>query len=412
MASQTPHEIVIVGGNFGGVNLAHYLLQNTLPALKKAHPSFVYHLTLVSPNTHFFFKIASPRAIVNPTQASDEKIFRSLAEAFQQYPRDEFEHVQGKAVGLDVESKTINVQKGEARQDLKYDALIVAVGTASASPLWTLHDNHEKSKAAIKALHASLSSASTVLVAGAGPVGIETAAEIASAHPKVKVTVAASGAQLLPHQKPSIGKKAKTILENMGVAVKLSAALEDATISDTGASSIKLSDGSTETPDVFINATGPRSINTSWLPQLWLDSNKRILTRDAFFRVKGDGTDNVYAIGDVVSGSNNTALEVDAMTLTVASSIGVDVNKSLGGSTASPPSFLGSLNPFASSSPLAQKEYSPMKDTILVTLGPGGGVAQIMGVPAPSFMVKKAKAQNFLLELIEPLISGGKWKGK
>jgi len=144
MSSQTSHEIVIVGGNFGGVNVAHYLLRNTLPALKKAQANFTYHVILVTPNTHFFFKVASPRAIVNQTQASHDKIFKSLAAPFEQYEPGVFTLIQGKATAVKESEKIVVVQTGDATKHIKYDSLIIASGTTSASPIWTLHDDHEK----------------------------------------------------------------------------------------------------------------------------------------------------------------------------------------------------------------------------------------------------------------------------
>ncbi|KAF2635252.1 FAD/NAD(P)-binding domain-containing protein [Massarina eburnea CBS 473.64] len=412
MASQPHHEIVIVGGNFSGVNLAHYLLRITFPALKKAYPSLTYHITLVSPNTHFFFKIASPRAIVDPVQASNEKIFKSLADAFKQYKDGLFYHVKGRAIAVKATEKNVVVQTDESNLDIAYDSLVIASGTTSTSPLWTLHDDHERSASAIKVLHKALPKATTVLIAGAGPVGVEVAGEIASTLPLANVTLLSSGGRLLPSLKPSIGAKAQKVLESLGVTIKLNTRLENET-ADRGVDPILLSDGSAETPDVFINATGPRIINTSWLPQSWLDGKEHVSTRDAYFRVRGDGADNVYAIGDVVSGSKKTAIEVDAMTVTVASSIGVDISKIFGGSPVpSSQGLLSFLNPFTSTSPLGQKGYSPMKDTIIIPMGPNAGVGQVMGFPALSFMVKKAKGDNYLMELIEPFVSGEKWKGK
>jgi len=404
MSSQTPHEIVIVGGNFGGVNVAHYLLRNTLPALKKAQENFTYHVTLVTPNTHFFFKVASPRAIVNQTQASHDKIFKSLAAAFEQYEHGVFTLVQGKATTVKEPEKSVVVQNGDATKDVKYDSLIIASGTTSASPIWTLHDDHKKSEAAITALYDSLATATNVLIAGAGPVGVETAGEIAVAHPTTKITLLAPSTSLLPSLPPAMGTKAQKALEKLGVNIRPNTRLE----TDTNGV-VKLSDGSTESPDVFIDATGPRIINTSWLPETWLDGTSHVATRDTYFRVSN--ASDVYVIGDVVSGSHKTAIELDAMTPTVASSVGVDIARGLG-ITEPQPGFLGALNPFAAASPLSQKEYKPMKDTIVIPVGPEGGVGQVMGFTMPSFVVKKGKAENFLMELIEPSVSGEKWKGK
>jgi apoptosis-inducing factor 2 len=89
--------------------------------------------------------------------------------------------------------------------------------------------------------------------------------------------------------------------------------------------------GSSETPDVFINATGPRVINTQWLPRTWLDVEKRVLMRDSYFPVKYDGTnENIYATGVVVSVTNKTAIKLGAMVPTVASSTAIDILRDLG----------------------------------------------------------------------------------
>ncbi|KAF2678004.1 hypothetical protein K458DRAFT_395305 [Lentithecium fluviatile CBS 122367] len=98
------------------------------------------------------------------------------------------------------------------------------------------------------------------------------------------------------------------------------------------------------------------------------------------------------------------------MVPTVASSIAIDIHKGLGDDvSAGSDGLLGWLNPFAKPTRLVQKEYSPMKGTIAIPVGPGGGVGQVFGWGMPSFMVKKAKAESFLLELVEPLVTGRKW---
>ncbi|RAL62799.1 hypothetical protein DID88_004641 [Monilinia fructigena] len=81
-SNSNSHEVVILGGNFGGVNAVHHLLRQTLPQLHQLDQSKSYHVTLVTPNTSFFFKIASPRALINPSLIPQEKVFRPLSEAF------------------------------------------------------------------------------------------------------------------------------------------------------------------------------------------------------------------------------------------------------------------------------------------------------------------------------------------
>jgi NADH dehydrogenase FAD-containing subunit len=99
-------------------------------------------------------------------------------------------HVQSKAIGLDTESRCVYAGKLESEhKTIKHDSLVIASGTTLSSPLWTINDSHEVSRTAIRALHKELPNASMVLIAGAGPVGVETDGEIASAYPKAKITL-------------------------------------------------------------------------------------------------------------------------------------------------------------------------------------------------------------------------------
>ncbi len=202
MASEQTHQVVVVGGNFGGVHIAHYLLRKVFPALKKALPQTTFTVTMISPNTHFFFKIASPRALLKPGAIAEDKLFRPIAENFKQYDASTFTHLEGKAVGLDPQARTVSVEmnSGSEQRTVKYDSLVIASGTTSTSPLWTLHGSHETTRAALEAMHAALPKASTVLVVGGGAVGVETAAEIADEFPNIKVTLATATDHLLAGQ--------------------------------------------------------------------------------------------------------------------------------------------------------------------------------------------------------------------
>ena len=412
MASSQTHQVVIVGANFSGVNVAHYLLRQTFPALQKLLPNTSYRVTLISPNTHFFFKIAAPRALLNPDAIPEDKYFRSIQDAFKQYDASIFSFVHGKAVGLDPQDRSVSVQMSSESQErtFKYDSLVIASGTLTTSPLWTLHGSHETSRAALKAMHDALPKASSVLIVGAGPVGVETAGEITSTYPKAKVTLATSSDRVLPSQPPNLSAKAKQCLEQLGVTVKINARLEDPSV-DENVRPVKLSDGSSETPDVFINATGPSKMNTEWLPTEWLDGDRRVATRDTWFRVKGEAASvqGVYVVGDLVSGSRKTAIENDAMIPVVGSSICVDILKAGGQKPASGGGYLSRLNPLAKAPVTQQADYKPMKDTIFVPVGPNGGVGQVFGWSVPSLMVKKGKAERFLVELVEPQVTGSKW---
>ncbi|CAI6333694.1 unnamed protein product [Periconia digitata] len=419
--TEATHEIVVVGGNLAGVQISHYLLRKTIPALQATdkHQTTAYHLTLISPNTHLFYKIAAPRALINPTLIPTEKIFKPLTPAFQQYG-ESFEYLQGEAVDLDITHREVVARMYTARggeRRVKYDSLVIATGASTTSPLWSFHGGHGESVNAFRTLYRQLPEAESIVIAGGGPVGVETAGEIASAYPDAKVTlVGGEAGYLLPREKVAMGLKAEDMLEDLGVDVKLGVKLSDANASSI-TRPIPLSDGTFLSPSVFINATGPRIYNTSWLPPAWLDDSGQVLVRDAYFRVQTTSTSisakNVYVIGDAAAGYKRTAMELDAMVPTVASSIAIDIMverklaSQMRGSSLN--GLMGLVKPFKKPYVGEQIDFKPARDTMMVSIGPKGGVGVRLGWGVPSWMVKKEKAERFCLELVDPLVDGTKF---
>ncbi|CAD6443490.1 1fc6dfa0-e0d6-4a38-b66d-f0ab69245977-CDS [Sclerotinia trifoliorum] len=420
-SNPSPHEIVILGGNFAGVNAVHHLLRQTLPQLQRLDQSKSYHITLVTPNTSFFFKIASPRALINSTLIPQEKIFRPLSEAFSQYDASQFELIQGTASALDPAKRSVTVSIDETgdTQQIHYDSLIISTGTTSKSPLWGLHGNESITKKALESLNTTLPNAKTVLIAGGGPVGVETAGEIASNYPNCKVTLLSGANRLLPRIKEATSVRAQDYLENMRVEVihNVRVASTNPAQPDASPATLELSDGSSREVDIYIDATGG-SANSQFLPKTWLDETGRVITRDAYFRVKGAGSDDVkgiYALGDIVAGSSNLAMEVDPMITTLSSSLAVDISGDLDIKKPAAPAsgylasllkmFLGGSDGYP-----VQQEFKPLKETIFVPIGSAGGVGQLMGWRVPSLLVKIGKGKSYFVELIGPIMSGEKWK--
>lgn len=177
------HNILILGANFGGIGAAHYLLKHTIPTLESNDKSTKYKVILVSPSTHFFWKIGAPRTLVSPDLIPISKAFAPIQDAFKDYPSDRFELVLGSATGLDEGRKNVTIKPlaPSSATLLSYSTLIIATGTTSTSPLWTLHGSHENSIAAFKTLHQSLPDALTIFIAGGGPAGAETAGRFSTA---------------------------------------------------------------------------------------------------------------------------------------------------------------------------------------------------------------------------------------
>lgn len=171
------HDIVIVGANIAGIGTAHYLLRHTVPALESRNKSTTYRVILISPSTHFFWKISAPRTLINDKLVPVDKTFVPIADGFKDYSAEKFTLVLGTATALNENRKTITIDplSPSTTTSVSYSTVIIATGTTSDSPLWTLHGSHEESIAAFKQMHKSLPEASTILIAGGGPAGTETA---------------------------------------------------------------------------------------------------------------------------------------------------------------------------------------------------------------------------------------------
>jgi len=401
------HDIVVVGANIAGILAAHYLLKHTIPALQDANKSVTYKLTLISPSTHFFWKIGAPHALINSELIPFSKIFKPIGDGFKQYPKDKFTLVIGSAVGVDQSQKTVTVQTADSgTKTVSYSALVIATGTTSASPLWTLHGSHETTISSMKELHAALPNASTILISGGGPTGVETAGqypprsfrlnsyplttalgEIATVFPKADTTILSGTHSLLHRLKPAIGEAAESTLKRMNVKTINNAKVTAATPSaDNRKTTVQLSDNTSRTVDVYIDATGGRP-NTSFLPSAWLNERGYVLTDPKSLRLLTAA--NVYAVGDVASYSAGSAIDAMEPIRPLCSSILADL---------SPDGKAVKQTPYNKSEKMTQ----------LVPIGPKGGVGMLFGWRVPSLMVWGVKSRTFFVELVEPLVSGAR----
>jgi NADH dehydrogenase FAD-containing subunit len=166
--------IVILGGSYAGISIAHRILKHTpKDGLEK--------VTMISPNTDIYWNMATPRAAAGVY--GDEKIFRPIAPGFEQYG-DRFEFVVGSAESLDVVAKTVKLADG---QKLHYDILVLATGSRTKAPtVFKGVGSTEDVKEALRLFKEEVKSAQTILISGGGPTGIEFSAEVAYAYGAAK----------------------------------------------------------------------------------------------------------------------------------------------------------------------------------------------------------------------------------
>lgn len=285
--------ILILGGSFAGISAAHYALKHTIPQLPKKE-DVTYNVTLVNPSKDLFWRFAAPRAIVSKQMMPGDQIFYPIEPAFT-YAFPKFKFVQGTATRIDTAGQSVSVETVDGeQQSIPYAALIIATGFSTPSPLFTQATDRAALEALYDAFQEGLKTAKTVIIGGGGPVGVETAGEVAEIlngrpgfmgaapkNPKAQVTLVCADKKMLPVLREPIGKTAEGFLQKLGCSVMYNTCVVSTTKAseEAGAKTqVELSTGETLEADIYIDATGIKP-NTSFLPKEWLDNRKGGLQR-------------------------------------------------------------------------------------------------------------------------------------
>ena len=400
-------DIVILGGSYGGVSTAHYLLKHTIPHLLD------HKVILVSPSTQVICRPACPRAMISDELLPQDKLFVNISAVFEQYSKDQFRFVHGAATILDhsSHSTTISLHDGTA-EVLRFHTLVIATGASTPSPLLGLNRDETHLRESWKSFRQALPPVKSIVIAGGGPAGVETAGELGeylNGHagwfssklidPKVNITVVTSGSQILPILRPSIAKKAEALLAQVGVTVIKNARVQSVSPEDAGTSStlrsaatVTLDNGTTLEAGLYIPATGTRP-NTSFIDPALLKPDGRVDTNPATLRVDKAG-ERIYAIGDAASYARPAVhLILDAIPVLCA-----NIKKDL---------LHAADNKKVTSEDRTFKEDT--RETHMVPIGKSKGVGAAMGYQMPSFFVWLIKGRDYWLWTTGNLWSGKQW---
>ena len=283
--------IVVLGASFGGLGVAHYLAKHVLPQLAKSQDT-KYVLHLVDPSSRFWWHIAAPRQIVSLDQLTIESSFVPIMDGFKQYGnlRDSIIFHHGSATAMNKDSRTVTISLHEGgSESLDYYALIIATGIRSPTALTTFQGDYTVSEKALKDMNTKLTTAKDVIISGGGPVGVETAGEIAThLKGKAKVTLYSGSSKILPIFKESRAAKAQTMLEKAGVTVIHNVKVTGSQQGADGRTGILLDNGKSVHADVFIPAHGVKP-NTDFVPAELKASNDYVQTDPSTLRVDAAG---------------------------------------------------------------------------------------------------------------------------
>ncbi|KAL9084817.1 MAG: hypothetical protein Q9165_007885 [Trypethelium subeluteriae] len=399
--------VVVLGASFAGCAVAHHFLERVLPTLGTTANAPKYRLVLVSPSTHIYWNIGAPRVLVSQELISYEDAFLPIEPGFERYGREKFTFIQAAATSLDTEKQLITLtftgkaaeenaaasrratliagqrdsqgpqsptspqhyhksraasSAGEARgnQTIPYHALVLATGSHTFSPLFTLQGPHEKTQAALDTVHRRVPTAAKIVIAGGGPTAVETAGQLATffrsktaftasglsrrawktLNRKRHITLISGTAGLLASVDGALGSTAEQQLLDLGVRILHNTRVTSASTNDGSdayhppknasvRTTVTLDNGTTLAGiDLYIPCTGVHP-NTSYLPSVfqspagYANTDTTPLTLRLVPRLPSPSdsappssssppprADRVYAVGDCASYSANYVPDV------------------------------------------------------------------------------------------------------
>lgn len=300
--------VVVLGASMAGLPLAHYLSK---------HLPEKYSVTLVNPSKTFYWNLASPRALVDPSRMGKkaDDLFLPFLPAFEKYPPGRFTFIHGSATATDPKAHTVTVRSADGNDVVvTYEQLVIATGASGAAKgvEWGFKPVRAgNTEEVVAAARAQVAAAHKIVVSGGGATGVELAGEIADRYNGQKQVVLVTAGEDVLDQIPrkDIRAAANKLLKRLGVEVITGAKVVEETKGASSGVELALSDGQRVTADLHIAAWG-LSPNTSYLPNEMLDGSGWVVT-DEYMRAKGH--QDIWAIGDVTHWGNRKLTTIEAM---------------------------------------------------------------------------------------------------
>ncbi|KAB1947557.1 oxidoreductase [Micromonospora sp. ALFpr18c] len=177
------HRIVVLGAGYAGAIAAGRLA-------KRLHPDDT-EITVVNAEADFVERVR-----MHQLAAGQDLKHRALSDV---YAGTGVEVRQAWVTAVDADRSTVALTDGHGADEIAYDTLVYALGSAAADhgvPGVAEHAYHVAGRPSALRLRdrlARLAAGGTVLVVGGGLTGIEAVTEIAEARPDLHVSIAANG---------------------------------------------------------------------------------------------------------------------------------------------------------------------------------------------------------------------------
>ncbi|KAA2253812.1 FAD-dependent oxidoreductase [Solihabitans fulvus] len=340
--------VAVIGGGYGGASVAKALDEDT-------------EVVLIEPKDAFVHAAGSLRALVKPDWA--DNIFFSYDRLLKRG-----RVVRDRAVSVDPGGVTL--ASGE-RVDADY--LVLASGSGYPFPAKPDTDSASEALARIRAAHAELATAERVLIVGAGPVGLELSGEIKAVWPDKRVTILDPAEQLVPGFAPELREDLRRQLDALGVELRLGASLTAEPPTEPGRAAPFTVDttGGALSADIWFRCHGV-TVNGDYLA----DGLVTIRTPQGQVRVTEtltvEGHEHIYALGDI---TDLDEAKMAGYAMQHAEVVASNILASVRGDQ-----------------PTASYRPSPIP-SVLLPLGPSGGVGQVPSDDGPAVLPAAAVAE-------------------
>jgi NADH dehydrogenase FAD-containing subunit len=347
--------VVVIGGGYGGINLAKALDANL-------------EVVLVEPKDAFVHNIGALRALVEPT---------FLPTIFLPYDRL---LAHGRVVrdrAVEVSAHRVVLASSEA---IAADFVVLATGSTYPFPAKSNAHDAEDAIDNYRAAHDELRHAKRVLLVGAGPVGIELAGEIIAKWADKHVTLLDFSDDVLGDRfRPDLRAELRKQLVDLGVELVLGEGLRElppTVAGELATFTVTTNSGREITADIWFQCFGVTPVSD------YLNDELAAARRPDGFVTVGPalqvaGHENVFAIGDVSTADAKMAGMAGMQAQLVAENIIKMIN--------------GDHDLTA---------YQPFGPAIVVPIGPEGGSGQLPGQEelASREMVATVKGRDLMVD--------------
>mmetsp|Transcript_12375 Transcript_12375/g.15393 ORF Transcript_12375/g.15393 Transcript_12375/m.15393 type:complete len:405 (+) Transcript_12375:127-1341(+) len=199
---KTDKRVVIIGGGFGGTEVAKYL-------------QHFARVDIIDTKEFFEFTPSILRAVVEPQK------LRTIQVSHSTFLPACTLHI-GKANSIDVDSNTVSYipELSDAKQTLNFDYLLISSGSAYSSYKNPNVISSTRAKDLVRSLR-DVQDKDQIVIVGGGYVGVELAAEIITEYPKKEIVLLHNGSRLLSRSPKAASEYSLKFLEKHGVKVQL-----------------------------------------------------------------------------------------------------------------------------------------------------------------------------------------------